>query len=386
MNTTALKKQQVIDEQVHHIMKNFYYLTDVPVCFFDAADAIVGAFPHGHFLTDGAAVPVMLELVRSLEPFKTGQCCMKTQTSTVTLGRAFQFTLSPIYEEQVYVGAFVSGPTTTMNLPLVQCDTYTYLIPHTVYKPAPKDLYTANLIHTLVENAVLNFASSPTFVDSLSDMGLIVSTHAHLALIADLVLHAEKQEALALYNAYVLLKDEAFFLKQRLLTLETLISSKLYDDNGADKILVAKNHFYVQLMKATSYNCLAKIGEKILKVYSEYQHLKVLEGKSAPIRKAILYVKEHFKHPLTLADVADYAKLSSGYLSNLFSSEMDMTLTDYIRRTRIHYSKRLLAYTTLSIHDISKDAGFDNQHYFSTVFKTITGTTPKAYRLEHTRV
>ena len=47
---------------------------------------------------------------------------------------------------------------------------------------------------------------------------------------------------------------------------------------------------------------------------------------------------------------------------------------------RIEESKRLLANTDYSVIDISVAAGFEDQSYFSKVFKKYTGLTPKQYR------
>ena len=48
--------------------------------------------------------------------------------------------------------------------------------------------------------------------------------------------------------------------------------------------------------------------------------------------------------------------------------------------TRIEESKRLLTTSNYSIVDIAIAVGFEDQSYFSKVFKKYTGITPKQFR------
>ena len=57
-----------------------------------------------------------------------------------------------------------------------------------------------------------------------------------------------------------------------------------------------------------------------------------------------------------------------------------MSVNDYINKFRIDKASLLLRETTLSIQEISERTGFNNQRYFSTSFKTVTGYSPSAYR------
>ena len=64
----------------------------------------------------------------------------------------------------------------------------------------------------------------------------------------------------------------------------------------------------------------------------------------------------------------------------LFKQEMGITFTDYLNQIRINQSCELLAKTNFSLIDISIMSGFDDQSYFSKVFKKLKGVTPKDYR------
>jgi YesN/AraC family two-component response regulator len=59
---------------------------------------------------------------------------------------------------------------------------------------------------------------------------------------------------------------------------------------------------------------------------------------------------------------------------------MGVTFTDYLNNVRIKVSKDLLISTNLSLLDISLYSGFEDQSYFTKVFKKIESCTPKEYR------
>ncbi len=99
------------------------------------------------------------------------------------------------------------------------------------------------------------------------------------------------------------------------------------------------------------------------------------------IKKASRYVHNHLSEPIRLQEVADYVGLSPNYFSSLFKKEMHLAFADYVNHTRIKESQFLLQTTNHSILDIAISVGFNNQNYFTTIFKKTTGITPKQYRM-----
>lgn len=70
-------------------------------------------------------------------------------------------------------------------------------------------------------------------------------------------------------------------------------------------------------------------------------------------------------------------------LSKTFKEETGMSITAYINQVRIEKSKQLLADRSYSLVDISNIVGFDDQSYYTKVFKSITGMSPGKYRETH---
>jgi YesN/AraC family two-component response regulator len=83
---------------------------------------------------------------------------------------------------------------------------------------------------------------------------------------------------------------------------------------------------------------------------------------------------------LSLKSLAISLHINPSYLSMHFKREMGINFTDYLNDVRIKRSKDLLITTNLSLLDISLQTGFEEQSYFTKVFKKLAGITPNQYR------
>ncbi len=92
------------------------------------------------------------------------------------------------------------------------------------------------------------------------------------------------------------------------------------------------------------------------------------------------YVEQFIHEELSLQDISNRFYLSREYISRKFKQEMNENLTDYIARVRIERAKRLLADTPLKISIIAERVGFQDEKYFSKVFKKWTDQSPNEYR------
>ena len=107
--------------------------------------------------------------------------------------------------------------------------------------------------------------------------------------------------------------------------------------------------------------------------FAEAKHTDVMH-------KVTAYIKAHYSEKLSLSDIAEHVYLSKSYLSKIFKEEMHCSLTDYINSIRIEKSKLLMLDPKLSLVEVAAVAGFDNQSYFTKVFRKVTGVSPGKYR------
>jgi AraC-like DNA-binding protein len=98
------------------------------------------------------------------------------------------------------------------------------------------------------------------------------------------------------------------------------------------------------------------------------------------IKQALLFINNAYNEKISLNDVSSHLHISRTYLSKLFNQEMGINFTTYLNNYRIQKSLEYLDDKSLSLADIALLVGFDDQSYFTKVFKKILGETPKEYR------
>lgn len=123
-------------------------------------------------------------------------------------------------------------------------------------------------------------------------------------------------------------------------------------------------------------NCL--IGKFLL--LHEPEPLPV---KDAQMQRAILYMQNHFREGVSLAEAARIAHYSPNYFGNRFKEYFGTTFKEYIMELRFTLARKMLVHTALSVTDICFSCGFADFSNFMYYFKKRHGMTPKAFRAKN---
>lgn len=83
---------------------------------------------------------------------------------------------------------------------------------------------------------------------------------------------------------------------------------------------------------------------------------------------------------LRIEEVANYAYISTSYLTLLIKRETGKTFGELLTEIRMEQAERLLTETNRKTYEVAARCGFANTTYFSTVFRRIYGMTPTEYR------
>lgn len=83
---------------------------------------------------------------------------------------------------------------------------------------------------------------------------------------------------------------------------------------------------------------------------------------------------------VTVSDLADMYKMSTGHFIRSFHSYVGMSPLRYRREKQITLAKMLLSDSKLPVTDIAIRVGLGDPLYFSRVFKKYVGISPSAYR------
>lgn len=92
------------------------------------------------------------------------------------------------------------------------------------------------------------------------------------------------------------------------------------------------------------------------------------------------YIFNHVFERITVHTLAQSVQLHPVYLSHLFKKETGLPLNRYIQREKIREAQKLLVQSDLSVTEIAGLLQFNDQSYFTSIFKKLTGVTPKQYR------
>ncbi|HEY5584212.1 MAG TPA: response regulator [Ruminiclostridium sp.] len=93
------------------------------------------------------------------------------------------------------------------------------------------------------------------------------------------------------------------------------------------------------------------------------------------------YIRLHYSETISLEDVSNKFNFSISYISKIFKKYKGVSFLQYLITFRINKAKQLMeSQLKLEIKDISEIVGYTDQHYFSRIFKNVTGKTPSGYR------
>jgi len=92
------------------------------------------------------------------------------------------------------------------------------------------------------------------------------------------------------------------------------------------------------------------------------------------------YIKQHIRENITLDDIATGLNASKKTLNPAFKKEYGVTITQFIRQTKVETAKELLIAFNLSLLEIAELLSFSTATYFVKTFKKVTGVTPNHFR------
>lgn len=101
---------------------------------------------------------------------------------------------------------------------------------------------------------------------------------------------------------------------------------------------------------------------------------------NSDIKKILKHTSEKYMDNLTLSAICKNLGYSFSYMSAKFKKETGLTFTEYLQKTRIEQSMRLLVHTDKTINTISNDVGYSDIKSYYKAFKKTTNTTPAKFR------
>lgn len=124
---------------------------------------------------------------------------------------------------------------------------------------------------------------------------------------------------------------------------------------------------------------LTQIWLKLLTLAQPSLPQKPCDGEEA-VKIMMIYVHEHFRETISVAQLAASAHISKRVCFRLFHDRLHMTPLEYLRSYRLQQACRMLTASDAPITRIAYDCGLGSCSYFGQLFRAQFGCSPTAYR------
>ena len=119
---------------------------------------------------------------------------------------------------------------------------------------------------------------------------------------------------------------------------------------------------------------LYKIMKTIVDIYSKDSENTLL------LKNAVRYLEEHYTENLKMSLLAEKFNLSESHFRKLFKGFTGLSPVEYRNGLRVEHAKELLNQNTVSVAEVARAVGIEDQFYFSRIFKEAEGISPLRYK------
>ena len=101
---------------------------------------------------------------------------------------------------------------------------------------------------------------------------------------------------------------------------------------------------------------------------------------SSQFKASLKHIHSFFASKISVPYLASLENLSNSRYVTAFKKQMGKSPNEYIIELRLQFAKSLLDNTNISIKQVSEHVGYNDQYFFSRLFKKHIGISPQEYR------
>ena len=169
--------------------------------------------------------------------------------------------------------------------------------------------------------------------------------------------------------------------RYKAMELAVLLSRAVNEDsNSGNDHFYQNNKFFKKVKESQSideiYLNMQGITEGIAAKIFSFRGVR----HSSVLRKAERFIWDNYTRKISLEEIAKASGLSAPYFSTVFKDEMGENLSSYLNRLRVEKAANILITANTPLYQIAEQCGFEDQSWFSKIFKKYTGTSPGKFR------
>ncbi|MDR1443445.1 MAG: helix-turn-helix domain-containing protein [Treponema sp.] len=170
------------------------------------------------------------------------------------------------------------------------------------------------------------------------------------------------------------------FLRCRAIELVVLLSRSCTAEKKNDHLLEENNLYLKKINDSVTVDelqvNLCRIVERMAGRIFSFHGLR----HASALRRAERFIWKNYTRKVSLEEIASASGLSAPYFSTIFREEMGEHLSSHLNRLRVEKACAMLLETKTTLNEISESCGFEDQSWFSKIFKSYTGYSPGKYR------
>lgn len=205
--------------------------------------------------------------------------------------------------------------------------------------------------------------------------------------LVDRLNYADESEIDQIITEYIALlgeNTEHFSIIASYLLVDVIMAvSKVIEDLGGDVKSVMPeilSHSFVDNAVQNQDVFIAEI-KRVLSMLIKFRDSRVQGRYADIILRAKKYIETNYANPdICLRMTAEAVNFSPNHFSTIFSQDCGVTFIEYLTSIRVGQAKKLLKNSDMKSADIAYEVGFNDPHYFSFIFKKVTGMSPREWR------
>lgn len=160
---------------------------------------------------------------------------------------------------------------------------------------------------------------------------------------------------------------------------------KALDEIGVDMDKVV-NEDILSYSVISRYQTLDDLSEWFKGIFNQimdYCYRRKTNTSNDSMDHILLYLKSNYQENITLDLISKKFFIEPSYFCKIFKKVTNETYLSFLTRIRIEKAADLLKNPDVKVYEVSERVGYDNQRYFSQIFKKKYGITPSEYKEKH---